>query len=585
MLDRRTIVAGLAAAPLLAATRLRAQPTLNPLQALIIGNDKYKAIRPLERAVADADAIAKKIAAFGYEITPAMEADTDAMFAAFQAFRARLTPDSAAFVYFAGHGLQVNGTNYLIPVDADGSSDERMLETSLPLGTLLDDIHRTGPRQAIVMLDACRNQPLKLEMSGAAAGFASVQVPGGFYVAYSAGSGQLALDKLDDKDRDPNGVFTRFLLRNLAPDKPIDAIMYETKCQVAAAADTVGHPQNPAVYNQSRGELRLDGRQDPAALRAIFCTAGTGRLHQTAVLLIGCQRYGGRTQLADLMTPVADARQLEQSFKALGAETMILADPGREAIRAACRKLAEGGFERIVVHFAGMGELIDNEAAMLVADPAAPPLRLQQRGGKVGASASAIGPAMEGVECIFLSDLVDDLRIRSAPGAKTTRAIGGAWSRPGAKLVFLLDFCLGPLDLGIEASKGHVLQALQRGHDDLYAHVAVITAGGLFQTVLDVAEGQRNSPFTIAVDNALARPGLSLVQLAAVIRDEVEGLTKGLQSPTLFAYPQRRNDPFVEKIKPKPDARNEIRRDTGTGRPAGKARPTTHTCSASTARN
>ncbi len=550
-LRRRTVLAGIGLAPLLVPTAFAQESGSTALHGLVIGNDRYTKLRKLERAVSDARSIAARIRSFGYDVTEAYDADTEAVFAAFAAFRERLVGDAAAFVYFAGHGLQVNGTNYLIPVDADNTTDDRMLETSLPLSPLLDDLAATRPAQAILMLDACRNNLASATISGARPGFASVQAPGGFYIAYSAGSGELALDTLGDDDRDPNGVFTRFFLKNVAPDRPIDAIMKDTRCQVASAAEAIGHPQHPAIYDQSRADLRLDARRDFGSARVSMCATGIGRLSGTAVLLIANQDYAAHTRLNDLKTPRSDVRHLERTFRALGAATRVVEEAGVERIREACVALAKERHERIVLHYAGMGELVGNDATLFLVNPAAP----ASKSAKAAAGSGASAPIADvnddlyaGLEFLFLEDIVEWLRpppVKARPD--TTRAVSPRIER-GPKIVFLLDFCLFPHKVGVEP-KVSVLAALQSGNDR-YGHVSVLTGGGIFQAVLDAAPGHSKSPFTIAIDNALARPGLSIGQFAAVVRDEVEAITKGVQTPTLFALPERRGDRFVERLPP-----------------------------------
>lgn len=541
MLSRRSLIGGLTLIPAFsAAVRLGAASPPNRLVGLVVGNDHYRSIRSLERAVADARDIATKVRSFGYDVTEAIDADTDAMFKAFEAFREKLTGGGAAFVYYAGHGLQVNGTNFLIPIDADGSSDERMLETSLPLTSLLDDLAAARPGQAIVMLDACRDNPEVAGLLGAYPGFASVQAPGSFYIGYSAGSGELALDRLGPDDRDPNGVFARYLLANLRPDRAIDEIMRDTRCQVSDAAGGIGHRQHPAIYDQTRFDLRLDGSTDPPSTRRRACTLGLGRLQRTAVLLIANGNYSPFQP--NLASSRSDSRRLEKTFKSLGAHTVLLEEAGSGRIQEACAILAGGGYERIIVFYTGHGALIDDDGALVVVDPT--------RGT---ASASPI-PENEGLECVFLGDLVEFLGLPSGSGqAETaTRGHSCALSKhplPQTPLVLLLDFCLESLDFGMRLKRPSVLKALQGGRDHRYDHVAVITASGLFQNAReDAAGGIIRSVFSIALDNVLARPGLSIGQFAEVVRDEVDAMTKGLQVPALFAIPERRGNPLVERI-------------------------------------
>lgn len=542
MISRRSLIGGLTLVPAFsAAVRLGAASPPNRLVGLVVGNDHYRSIRSLERAVADARDIATKVRSFGYDVTEAIDADTDAMFKAFEAFREKLTGGGgAAFVYYAGHGLQVNGTNFLIPVDADGSSDERMLETSQPLTSLLEDLAAARPGQAIVMLDACRDNPEVAGLPGAYPGFASVQAPGSFYIGYSAGSGELALDRLGPEDRDPNGVFARYLLANLRPDRPIDEIMRDTRCQVSNAAGEIGHRQHPAIYDQTRFDLRLDGSTEVPSARRNACALGLGRLQKTVVLLIANGNYSPFQP--NLASPRSDSRRLEKTFKALGAHTVLLEEAGSGRIQEACATLASGGYERIIVYYAGLGALIHDEGALIVVDPT--------RGA---ASASPI-PEVDGLECVFVGDLVEFLRPPPGSGQEEAGVRGRSAGPskpplPQARLVLLMDFCLESLDFAVKLKRPSVLKTLQGGRDHRYDHVAVITASGLFQYAReDAAGGSVRSVFSIGLDNALARPGLSTGQFAEIVRDEVDAMTKGHQVPALFAIPERRGDPLVQRI-------------------------------------
>ena len=112
------------------------------------------------------------------------------------------------------------------------------------------------------MVDACRDNPLKSSgrSVGNSRGLSAIEPPKGQIVVYSASRGQQALDKLNDKDSNPNGVFTReFISRMKKPGVKIEDLMREVQDAVETLAKTVNHDQRPAVYNEARGNFYFFG--------------------------------------------------------------------------------------------------------------------------------------------------------------------------------------------------------------------------------------------------------------------------------------------------------------------------------------
>ena len=201
-----TAVLMLAAAAPVAAHRL----------ALVIGNDSYEHAQPLRNARADARAIAAVLQGLGYTVTLKQDVNLQQMKQALRAFKAQVAGGDEVVFYFSGHGVQFGGTNYLIPVDLVPQNEEQVSDDSVGLQRVLDDLSEQKARFSLAIIDACRDNPFK--GSGRAIGkrgLAPVTAATGEMVLYSAGAGQEALDRLGAQDADPNGLFTRVLIKEI----------------------------------------------------------------------------------------------------------------------------------------------------------------------------------------------------------------------------------------------------------------------------------------------------------------------------------------------------------------------------------
>jgi hypothetical protein len=172
-------------------------------------------------------------------------------------FKAQISGGDDAVFYYSGHGVQFAGTNYLIPIDILPQSEDQVADDAVPLQRVLDDLQDQKTKFALAIVDACRNNPFK--SSGRAIGgrgLAPVSAATGQMVLYSAGAGQEALDNLGPKDSDPNGVFTRVLIKEMViPGLPAEQVLKKVRDQVVTLAQGANHDQVPAVYDQSIGEF------------------------------------------------------------------------------------------------------------------------------------------------------------------------------------------------------------------------------------------------------------------------------------------------------------------------------------------
>lgn len=252
--------------------------------ALVIGNDAYQSATPLQNARSDATAVAHALKRAGFEVTLKQDLTLKALKDALRSFKAQISGGDEAVFYFSGHGVQFEGTNYLIPTDLVPQSAEQVADEAVPLQRVLDDLRDQKARFALAIVDACRDNPFKgTGRAIGGRGLAPVTAATGQMVLYSAGAGQEALDRLGPKDSDPNGVFTRVLIKEInKPGVPADQMLKAVRDQVVRLARQVNHEQVPALYDQSIGEFYFvpAGQPAPGGTEA---TRATDALHvQTA---------------------------------------------------------------------------------------------------------------------------------------------------------------------------------------------------------------------------------------------------------------------------------------------------------------
>jgi uncharacterized caspase-like protein len=173
--------------PSSAATRL----------ALVIGNSNYQNVPQLTNPANDAALIASRLRALDFKTTVLTNVNLRLLRSEISNFTAKIDssgPDSIAMIYFAGHGLQIDGTNYLVPVDATINRASDVVLSSLSVSDLLRTLELAKAKINIVILDACRDNPFKSGTRGFTRGLASVSAPTGSIVAYSTAPGQTAVD-------------------------------------------------------------------------------------------------------------------------------------------------------------------------------------------------------------------------------------------------------------------------------------------------------------------------------------------------------------------------------------------------------
>lgn len=204
-----------------------------PRIALVFGNAAYSAPdRPLKNPVSDARLMGNTLRALGFDVSVREDADRRVMMQALREHEDKLRKTKGVgFVYFAGHGVQVKGRNYIVPIGANLVRDVDAQKNAIDADELLQSLRDTGARLNILVLDACRNNPLLATsrssgQAGAKAGLAPMRPPEGALVAFATEPGRLASDGKEAG----NGLYTRHLARWLiVPDLTLEQVFKRTR--------------------------------------------------------------------------------------------------------------------------------------------------------------------------------------------------------------------------------------------------------------------------------------------------------------------------------------------------------------------
>jgi len=196
--------------------------TLGPRYALVIGNGAYRHVDALANTVNDASSIAKKLLELGYKVDLIIDSDLANMSRAVSAWIRQLSTDRASegFFWYAGHGMQVSGENYLLPVDINAEDEAGIVYGSYPLGRLLLSLEQTARNKLnVVVLDACRDNPFKNLPGGSrglSRGFVTVEhPPQDIFVMFSTSPGTTAADG----DSGRNSPFAEAFLKYMDCDE------------------------------------------------------------------------------------------------------------------------------------------------------------------------------------------------------------------------------------------------------------------------------------------------------------------------------------------------------------------------------
>lgn len=220
--------------------------------ALIIGNNAYQHGSPLSNCVNDARSVAASLKECGFEVIVMENSALKNMEDKLREFKKSATGAKAAWFYYAGHGAEVAGANYLIPVDAKVETEYEVKHKTLPLDLVLGALDEAGTPLKVVVLDSCRDNPFgrNWKRTGSAGLAAIGASPEGTIIAYATSPGKVAAD-----GKGLNSPYTTALITALAkPGLGIDAIFRETGRTVQ---ELTGGVQNPWINLSFYGDFVL----------------------------------------------------------------------------------------------------------------------------------------------------------------------------------------------------------------------------------------------------------------------------------------------------------------------------------------
>lgn len=215
--------------------------------ALVIGNGAYDDA-PLRNPPNDARAMACALRECGFEVIEKINSDQRTMAEAIRTFGQKIQRGGVGLFYYAGHGMQVQGTNYLIPVGAKVKTEDEVQYEAVDAGRVLSKMEAAGNRLNIIILDACRNNPFARSFRSADRGLKKMDAPKGSLLAYATSPGGVAAD-----GDGQNGLYTSKLLKHMdTPGVAVEQVFKRVRDEVMKAT---GDDQVPWESTSLRGEF------------------------------------------------------------------------------------------------------------------------------------------------------------------------------------------------------------------------------------------------------------------------------------------------------------------------------------------
>ena len=219
--------------------------------ALVIGNSAYTNVSALPNPKNDAELMAGALRESGFEVVTALDADRRTMGRAIRKFGRALRvagKDAVGLFYFAGHGVQARGTNFLIPVNAVVEDHADLEIEALSASDILRQMESAGNTLNLIILDACRNNPFKGSIRSAMRGLARISAASGSLIAFAAAPGQVAAD-----GRGKNSPFTEALVDTMRqPGLPVEQVFKRVRVRVERET---GGQQTPWEESSLRGDF------------------------------------------------------------------------------------------------------------------------------------------------------------------------------------------------------------------------------------------------------------------------------------------------------------------------------------------
>lgn len=228
--------------------------------ALVVGNDNYSNVTKLRNARNDAQSLARELEAAGFNVTRVLDATRDALNDQLDGFLRRIEKGDEVVFFFSGHGSQPPQMGpFLLPVDIRVTGERAIARDGLSLERLVDDLNQRA-RFSLVIVDACRDDPFRETTAGRSlppgSSLGRIEPPKGSMIIMAASKGQQALDRLNNADPVPNGLFTRELVKQMR-QRGLSAsdMLKRVRTTVEASAASVNHAQRPSLVDESSSDF------------------------------------------------------------------------------------------------------------------------------------------------------------------------------------------------------------------------------------------------------------------------------------------------------------------------------------------
>ncbi len=222
--------------------------------ALVIGNSAYEHGGVLKNAVNDANLMASTLSDLGFDVIKRTNAPKQVMESAILDFWRQLGVYDVTLFYYAGHGIQVNGINYLLPVDAKAEDELALAMEAVNVGEVVGQLERFPDNINIVVLDACRDNPFRSWMRSGTGGFTPMSAPSGTIIAYATSPGAAASDGVGQY-----GLYTEILAQEMKKGQRIEDVFINTRNRVREVSSG---RQNPQEWSQLTGSFYFKAIED-----------------------------------------------------------------------------------------------------------------------------------------------------------------------------------------------------------------------------------------------------------------------------------------------------------------------------------
>jgi hypothetical protein len=215
--------------------------------ALVIGNAHYLQTVPLRNPVNDAKLMSGTLRKLGFEVIQSLDASKAVIEKAVREFSRKMPHYDVSLFYYAGHGIQFNGINYIIPVDADLKQKDDAKFEAVPINFIVEELEKYSDRVNIVILDACRNNPFRSWVRGGERAFVAIPPASGTIISFATSEGATAID--GDAE---NGLFTEELVKQMNISQPIEGVFKKTR--IAVERRSKGF-QSPQEWSKLKGDF------------------------------------------------------------------------------------------------------------------------------------------------------------------------------------------------------------------------------------------------------------------------------------------------------------------------------------------